>query len=47
MGENLGLIHLNARLTQGLSTWSGGLSLGVPEALEGGLCGVFASIPFP
>jgi len=47
MGANLGLIHLNTGLNQGLATWSGGLALGGPEAPEGGLCFVFPSIPFP
>jgi len=47
MGANLGLIHLKARLTQGLGTWSGGLALGGPEAPKGGFCVVFLLIPLP
>ena len=37
MGANLGLIHLNSRLNQGLGTWSGGLATRGIEVPEGGL----------
>ena len=37
MGETLGLIHWNAKLTEGLDTWSGGLAPGGPKAPKGGM----------
>jgi len=47
MGVTLGLIHLNSRLTQGLGTWSGGLTPRCTKAPKGGLCVLFPLIPFP
>ena len=46
MGVNLGSIHLNVRLTQGLGPSGGGLAHGGLEAPKGDLCAVFLPIPF-
>lgn len=41
MGETLGLIQLNARVTQGLGTWIGGLA---PTGLEAPMRGIVCCI---